>query len=545
MPRGDAAALLLHVVADIVGRNAEAMRLRHRLGVIAFGSTAAVDLPLAVIEREALPRLHQRIDAIPPRVLGQTDVLAALAAAAAIFRALPAEAVRRRAIVVLTDGVPFVRGANMDDYRRELQRFAAAQFRGGAPTVDVLLLDSAAAQRHAALWRALSFDRVHMVAGDRASLLEEVHRVTTQLVGTATAESLPSKANERLDVLVVPPYLDVIVLDIFHAAAAARVEVFPPGAQRPLRGGDGGVESVELGNVLSTLIVHRPLPGSWIVRKASADARVRILAQQFFPRGLLLRPAVSDALRQHDRVRIAYGIVDPNGHPLEELPRYKLAINLALAKPDGSIEPVAMERRPEPAGIAFAAVRESECALPGRYWTTVGVTSIDAAGNRVDVFHDRWSGFTVDPATRIDCHVTAAEQRWRRGVTARVDCVDGDQQPVEMGGLVNGSPARLFRPRLLHGNAQIEATLDLQYLGRGAFRGLLRGAERSGSYRLQLVVDRSRLRPSYNVRFVPDVVAFVRHPLVDLRLLAGLTFVAAVAAAAGKQSLRRRVVNGG
>lgn len=538
MPDRNVATPLLHMTLDVVARNGRALHLRHRIGVIGFGSTVSADMPLTVVDPDDLPRMHSRIDNLPSNTLGDTDVLAAFTAATAMFQALPADAARRRAIVLLTDSVPNVRGVDMESYRRDLQHFAATHFRGGDPTVDVLLLASSSRQRYAALWRALSFARVRAVDRDRASLLAEAHHLTTRLMGTSSAESLPSKTDDCVELLVVPPYLDVVVLDIFHSSPEARVEVFPPGAQHPLEGGSGDVESLKLGNIMSTLVVHRPLPGVWMVRKSSADARVRILSQQFFPRGLLVRPAIIDRVRQYDRVRVAYSVVDANGRSLEELPDYKLALDLALTKPDGSVEPVPMERRPEIATTVFSAVRDSDCMLAGRYWTTVGVTSIDAAGNRIDVFRDRWSGFSVAPATRVDCLVTAAEQQWIPGVTTRVQCVGGDKRPIEMSAFASGSPSQLFRPLLLHENAQADAALDLQYLGGGNFRGLLRGAEQTGVYRLRLVFDRSRVRPSYNLRFAPDAVAFVRRSTVIRRWL--LLSLVAVLCVIGVVLKRRR-----
>jgi len=541
MPDRRAALLLLRVVFDIVARNGEAMRLQHRVGVIGFGSTVSVDMPLASVGRGELPRLNNRIDRLPTDVLGDTDVGAAFAEAVAIFRALPPDPQRRRAILLLTDGIPYVRGVDMHAYRAKLQRFAAEQLRGAA-TVDILLLDSAAGRRYAALWRALSFDRVHSVAADRAALLAETHRVATRLVGTSSAESMPSKNDGRVDVLVIPPYLDLIVLDVFRSLPSARVEIFPPGASQPLRGGADGAESVELGNVVSTLIVHRPAPGTWAVRKSSADARVRVLSQQFFPRGMLVQPAATDALRQYDRVRVLYKVVDAEGNPLDELPSYKLGLELALARPDGDVEPVVMERRPELGGIVFAAARENECTLAGRYWTAAGVTSVDAEGMRVDVFRDRWSGFSVAPATRIDCRVAAIEQHWLDGVEARVQCVDEDQHPVEMSAFAIGSANGLFRPLLQRDGEQADAALDLEYLGDGAFRGRLSGAERAGAYRLQLDVDRARLRPAYNVRFVSGASSFVRSSILG-RIWPALLVAAAAAAVLIQQSRRRRVVS--
>jgi hypothetical protein len=365
-----------------------------------------------------------------------------------------------------------------------------------------------------------------------ASLRAEAHHATTRPVRNSSAEDL-SRETDHFELLVVPPYLDVVVFDIVRSSPAATVEIFPPGAVRPLQAGSGGVESMGVGKVLSTLVVHHPVPGSWIVRKSSADERVRILSQHFFPKGVLVRPAFSDGLRQYDRVRVVYSVTDAHGRSIEEQPDHKLALEMALTRPDGTIEALPMERRPELAGTVFSAVHDSDCAIAGRYWTTAGVTSIDAEGNRVAIFRDRWSGFSVTAATRVDCSVTATEQQWIPGVAARVECVDRNRQPIEMSVFSTGSPSRLFRPLLQYEDAQADAALDLQYLGAGAFRGLLRGAERSGIYRLQLTVDRSRVRPPYNVRFVPGEVTFARRStvlrswltLLSASILLGLTAI--------------------
>ncbi len=82
---------MLHMTLDIMARNAESMRLCHRLGVIRFGSTVSVDMPLVAVGKDGLPRLHGIIDRLPPDVLGDTDILAAFAAALTMFRDRPGD----------------------------------------------------------------------------------------------------------------------------------------------------------------------------------------------------------------------------------------------------------------------------------------------------------------------------------------------------------------------------------------------------------------------------------------------------------------------
>lgn len=384
--------LLLRMTADLLARNAEATRVEHRMAVVRFGSSASVDVPFTPA-RSIRPRLN----AMQYQDRGETNVLAAFAEAEKLFRSLPASSERRRAIVLLTDGVPYVRGVDMPSYRANLRRFAAAHFAEAGVTIDVLLIDS----RYDVMWRQLA--RVEPVGGTSDQLLASAHGVVARLAGTQTAESARAKNNRAIDTLTVPPYLDVIVFDILRLSAGVTVEIFPPGSAAPIRPGAGGIESIPLGDVLTTMVVPRPKPGEWVIRKSHQDARVRILSQQFFPRGLLLRPAPTDSLRQCDRVPIAYRVLDGSGRPFEELPDYGLALDLTVAMPGGGSTAIAMERDPSLGVLAFRSAQDMECDLAGRYWTDVRITTVAADGHRLDVFRDRWSGFSVVAGPRKYC----------------------------------------------------------------------------------------------------------------------------------------------
>jgi hypothetical protein len=128
---------------------------------------------------------------------------------------------------------------------------------------------------------------------------------------------------------------------------------------------------------------------------------VRVVSQQFFPRGALVAPHAGDQLRQHDRVAVAYAVLDTGGRPLVELPHYVLSLEMTIARPDGARADVVMERVPQQPALVFRAAHETEWDVPGRYWTDVRITAVDDAGRRLDVFRDRWSGFTVARVPRL------------------------------------------------------------------------------------------------------------------------------------------------
>ena len=392
-PRADAPLLLLTV--DLLARNATANRIEHRIAVIGFGSAATVDIPFTRVRPATVPALRERIAGLRHEDRGDTDVLAAFTAAKSLFETLGPAPDRRRAIVLVTDGVPYVRGTNMSAYRTALRDFAATHFAQGGVTVDVLLIGA----RNDSIWQGIGTSVV-LAGRGQDQLLAQAHGIITRVAGTRTAESAPAKAHPAVETLIVPPYLEVIVFDIFRATPAERVEVFPPGARVPVRAGVGGVESVRLGDALATLVVPRPAPGEWTIRKSAAGARVRVLSQQFFPRGVLVRPSPTERLRQCERVVLAYRVIDGSGAPLRTLRDYAIAVDLLLAKPDGTTVAVAVEQDASLGASTFRSVNEVFCGIDGRYWTDVRITTVDARGRHLDVFRDRWSGFSVAASPR-------------------------------------------------------------------------------------------------------------------------------------------------
>lgn len=497
--------LFLSMVVELLARNAAANRVNHRVAVLGFGSAPRVDVEFASCPRD-LAQLRNRIDALSPADLGHTNVLAAFAAAKQLFDARPLDSARRRSIVLLTDGIPYVRGTNMRAYCERVQRFAAASFTLQGISLDVFLLD----ERNGAMWRELA-TTVQLMRHDPAQFLWQTHRAMAERIGTLTVET-DARAS---DSLVVPPYLESIVFDVFHGSPDAVVEIFPPGRAIPIRSGSGDVEAMRVGKVLATYVVSRPQPGRWRIRKSHRDARVRVVSQQFFPRGLLVRPAPMEPLRQYDRVSLAYRIVDENGQPLREIPAYTLALEVAIARPDGERTSVLMHRATDLGPSIFRSTEDSECVLAGRYWTDVKVMTVDDDGHRLNVFHDRWSGFSVSPAERVDCRVsTSGEIAWLP-LKTEIACVDTEARAADLRSMMTGAGENPFRALLWRDGNAADASLDLRAAGRGAFRGTLRGANRGGSYRLQMIADRARLKPAFNVRFIPAEVTFTRKNAVE------------------------------
>lgn len=381
----EAVPLALHVVAW----NGRAAGVRHRFGAISFGSDVRVDVPLTTVGDETLPLLRSRIgNAGPRRSLGHTNFEKAFSAAAAAFRALPEDARRRRAILALTDGHTDVPAA-----AKETATEAAAAPIPSSVVVDVLLFG-----RNGDPWRRFSSARVHRVTFARNELLPVLHRVVAGAVGTRAIQRTFSGATGTL---VLPPYLDVVVFDVFRDGSTEPVSIIPPGSTSPLGPLTRGFEEVDLGGTMLTAVVRRPAPGPWTFMASSRTASVTVLSQTFFPRGVLVSPASVRPPRLHDRIGIAYRLLDGSGGALRELPAYPLTVDVALVGPDGRRDVLPMLRAAGSLSALYRTATTTACGLAGRYWTEVSVRTADSTGRPLVIFEDHWSGFAVEAAPRV------------------------------------------------------------------------------------------------------------------------------------------------
>ena len=220
------------------------------------------------------------------------------------------------------------------------------------------------------------------------------------LLGLLFPVSQPEVKTAGGNTFVVPPYLDAVVFDILGEGRTGGVEICPPDPiARPLIAGPEGMEEIWLGESILTIVLHRPAPGRWTFR-TGRPARVKILSQRFFPRGILLEPAGETPLRQNDRISVAYRLLEEDGFPLREIVGYPLSADMTLIKPDGHQVRFAMERQPDLGDGVFRTRGLARCDLSGRYWTEVVVTTRDLDGRKVTIFQDRWSGFSVETLPR-------------------------------------------------------------------------------------------------------------------------------------------------
>ena len=97
-------------------------KLTHRFGVISFGSTVRVDLPLSPITAASVDNLRERLNRnLSDQSLAYTDFIEAFELAKRMF-AIGTKADKvKRIILLITDGAPYVEGIHISSYKRNLE----------------------------------------------------------------------------------------------------------------------------------------------------------------------------------------------------------------------------------------------------------------------------------------------------------------------------------------------------------------------------------------------------------------------------------------
>ncbi|MCP4664139.1 MAG: VWA domain-containing protein, partial [bacterium] len=273
-----------HMVAftlDLMAENAVLNQVNHRLGVVSFGTTVRVDLPLSKLDADNLENLRGLVRAISSEEsLGHTNFLAAFQAAAKMFADLPPGPERKRTILVITDGAPYVEGIRITEYTAELRDFAAEHFPQEEYLIQVVALNDPTSDywdRYRSFWREITDNHAKKLEGDENDVFAALHEVVTELVRTRVVRVVEEK-------IVIPPYLESIVFDIFSVDPSIRVDICSPeDPNTPLSPDSPGVKVVRIGEIIRSVTIRRPAPGPWTVRKSDSDARVDVFNQQFFP----------------------------------------------------------------------------------------------------------------------------------------------------------------------------------------------------------------------------------------------------------------------
>lgn len=345
---------------DYVGANGLRLPSRpvitYHVAVVEFGDNARVRLPwttIAPADDQGWSDLDAQLSqALAPYddSLGNTNVLAGMETARDLFdqRSTVRDSCPRRAIMLLTDGMPYVRPAEggtafsvtahmnavTDVVTNDLARQGV-----GLWITAINDSDDNYWIRMEPLWRA-------MLPPDEAGKESHAWLVNTEdEIGQRFAKLMVELANRTIEEVrigprCVPPYLQQIVLTFYKRDPSEHLDVSDSVGPLTVDRADVGVVVKGYDEPIESLTVNRPLPGRWEINTTAPRADVLIDEVTLPASGKLVRPSGDDAL-QYVQDELSLKLVDRQGQPLPSYsdPAFGLTVE-ASVRSNSQTDPV-------------------------------------------------------------------------------------------------------------------------------------------------------------------------------------------------------------
>ncbi|CAM2064782.1 VWFA domain-containing protein [Sulfidibacter corallicola] len=380
---------MIGMILDHLYNDQRTSRVVHRLCVVGFGDSVWVSLPFTSVTDRSIARLREVLE---PESLyrdsSETRMMRALRTGTQHFRRLPGDPERVRQMIIITDGRPAFVGYRdiREKYKAQLADLIQTELEDVA--IWVFGLNAAGSDywdEYGPFWAR--------VTGGHAEKLDQ-----------SDAESVYSRLCEALSICgdnwlpgqnrFIPPYLDSVVLNVFKTESDHGVLFYPPNETDPLD--ETRMEVTRVGPNLETVLIKRPTPGLWKIRKTHFGDKVQVRVKQFFVRGALESPHAQQRLRRTERTRIRYRVIDDLGQPVVEHPDYPLSLQLALVDPDGAVQDrVSMKAAASEDPGLFETVVPVSLEREGTYRAEILVGALDHQGHPIEIYRDRYAKFKV------------------------------------------------------------------------------------------------------------------------------------------------------
>jgi hypothetical protein len=370
-------------------------------------------------------------------------------------------------------------------------------------------------------WKKLSNNHAVKLERDREEIFRTLHKVINDILGTPSQHIPP----DMYDNVVIPPYLESVVFDIFRDNPGVEVEIFPvDNPDQPLSSETENVSFVRVGRTIKTVTVTNPKPGIWRIRKSDENARVDVYFQRFFPRGILLCPNPGDSIRQFEKLVVKYRVEDGDHNPIKELPGYPLTLELSLVKPDGARVQMEMKKSSEPSEkekSVFKTIGEIVCDLPGTYKTEVVIGTKNLKNKPVTLFRDQWSKFQVEGAKLIEGKLINPKSLENippfktfiftpNPLQFKFKFVHQDGADVNLPALLGGTDKDILNTYVVEGNVEKTIPVKIQ-LKEGLMIGDPKGLNNMGKHHLKFRPNNEIVPSNYTVRITPNDLFFKRN----------------------------------
>jgi hypothetical protein len=374
-------------------------------------------------------------------------------------------------------------------------------------------------ERYRTFWRTLSHNQAFKLQGDKEHIFRALHEVINNILGTSAQHISP----DMYDNVVIPPYLESVVFDIFRVNPEVKVDIFPADKpEEPLSPESENVKVLNVGKTIQTVTITNPVPGIWKFRKSHESAKFDIYTQRFFPRGKLLYPNPDQSIRQFEKVVVKYRVEDGNHNPIKELPGYPLMLELSLVKPDDSRIKMEMRKSFDSSEVGvFKTNREVECDLPGIYRTEVLIATKDLKNRQVTLFRDQWSKFQVKAANLIAGSLVSPRSMENipifgtlvlipKSLRFKFKFVYEDGNTVNLPAFFQGPPGNILAILSVRGNTEHPVPLECEQQENGILVCEVKGLGRLGQHHLRFLPNNASVPPQYTIRITPDHLFFNR-----------------------------------
>jgi uncharacterized protein YegL len=532
---------------QLLAKDGALKNVTHRFGVISFGDDVRIDLPLSQINRTNIETLQQRLNSsLGNESMGSTHFLRAFAAAQRMFDKEPLAEPGKRAILLITDGAPYVEGIQISSYVRELREMVEVAFPHPDYQLHVVALNDPSSnywEQYGDFWRNLSHNNAFKLKGDKEEIFRELNKVIGDIIGTSPEHI----SKDKYDNVVIPPYLESVVFDIFRVDPGVEVNIFPPdNREQPISGQDKNVMVVKVGSTIEAVAVKHPKPGIWEIRKPHQEDRVDVYIQKFFPRGKLLYPSPDEPIRQFEKIPLKYRVEDENQKPIEELPGYPLTLELSLVKPDGKTRvQMGMKKSTQPnEKSVFVTSGEIGCDAAGIYKAEVVIATKDIKNRQVTLFRDQYSRFQVRAAHLIEGKLLSPEPLENislfdtllfvpKSLVFTFKFTDEEGNSLNLPAFLGNSTQNILNMYAVTGDEEKVVPMTFSYREDGLLTAKPGGLQNPGKYHLKFRPNNAVVPSYYTVKLTPEDFFFKRgltllHWFQVIGLAAVLLFLAGV-----------------
>lgn len=319
---------------DFVGANALRLPSRpvitYHMALVDFGDTARVRLPWTTIspatEQDWQNQAQQIATAIAPFTgdLGNTNMVAALQAASNLFqqRATPSNNCPRRAIFMLSDGMPYVKPPDetqhfsVTEHMRQVQSLIQGELKQLGVDTFITAIDY-----EGAYWTSMERTWKRILPADDSQKQSYALKVNSEdEIGERFVKLLVELTNRTIEPVTigprcVPPYLQEIVLTFYKRDPNEHLQVIDPIGPLDDTRTDIGVQYIGYNEPIESLRVLRPLPGKWQITTSAPRADVIIDEVSLPAAGRLVKPLGTETI-QYVQSQVQFYLADSQGQSL-------------------------------------------------------------------------------------------------------------------------------------------------------------------------------------------------------------------------------------